>query len=137
MSADRSAAVFPVCTAFSYHLPSLANWRGHWTKKARLVKAQRDLTDVYLKTAWQPGPRLPAYAPLVVTFTRIAPRFLDDDNLRGAFKAVRDQTAAYLGLRNDNDPRIAWRYQQLKGKPHQYLVRIEIDCANDVHGREP
>ena len=45
-----------------------------------------------------------AGAALVVTLTRVSPRALDSDNLAYAFKAVRDEVAAYFGV-NDNDPR--------------------------------
>lgn len=110
-------------------LPSASNLRLHWAKRARLVKAQRASTALMLRANRLAG-RLEGHATslrvgdsrLAVTLTRVAPRQLDDDNLRGAFKAVRDEVAAYFGV-NDNDPRIEWRYAQAKGRS---AVRIEF-----------
>jgi len=58
-----------------------------------------------------------------VWLVRIAPRVLDDDNLRGALKGVRDAVADWLG-RNDNDQHIHWRYAQLRGSKGEYAVTI-------------
>jgi hypothetical protein len=49
--------------------------------------------------------------PVAVTFTRISPGYLDDDNLRGAFKAYRDGVADWLGV-DDRDARVSWDYLQ-------------------------
>jgi hypothetical protein len=56
--------------------------------------------------------------------TRYAPRPYDDDNIRSAFKYVRDAISEFvLGLadnkaykagRADNDPRLTWVYAQEK-----------------------
>lgn len=62
---------------------------------------------------------------LVVTFTRIAPRALDDDNLAFAFKSWRDGVADGLNI-NDRDPRVTWRYAQERGRPHEYAMTITI-----------
>lgn len=91
-------------------LPSAPNQRLHWAAKARQVRAQRDAT------AWVLGSRPRPSLPVVVTLTRVSPRRLDDDNLRGAFKAVRDQVATWLGV-DDADPRVRWDYDQRKGPP--------------------
>lgn len=64
--------------------------------------------------------------PLVVTLVRIAPRELDDDNLRGAFKAMRDAVAEWLGV-DDADPRVEWAYGQKRAGPREYRVGIEIE----------
>jgi hypothetical protein len=65
--------------------------------------------------------------PLVVTFTRLSAGELDDDNLRGAMKSVRDGMADALGLRSDRDPRVRWEYAQGRGsKAVPYGVRIEV-----------
>lgn len=65
--------------------------------------------------------------PCNVRLTRIGRR-LDDDNLRGALKYIRDAIAELLvpGLaigRADDDERINWEYNQEKGKVG---VRIEV-----------
>ena len=71
-----------------------------------------------------------AVASLVVTLTRIAPRALDDDNLRGALKACRDGVADWLAI-DDRDPRVRWEYAQRKGKPGQYAVAVEVTETPD------
>lgn len=104
-------------------IQSEANLREHWAKKAKRVKRQRQLVGMLLwntELCWvRPRPAL----PVTVLLTRIAARKLDDDNLCGGFKAVRDEIAAWLGV-NDNDPRVTWRYAQERGKG--FACRIEI-----------
>lgn len=92
------------------------NTRGHWRGKAARVKAQRAAMIA-----------LPSSLPIpcIVTMTRIAPRALDDDNLQGAFKAVRDGIADRLGI-DDRDPRVRWLYSQERGRPREYAVRIQV-----------
>jgi hypothetical protein len=64
-----------------------------------------------------------------VTFTRVGPRILDDDNIRPALKGVRDQVATILGI-DDGDARIKWQYEQeLSGKRDRYLVVVKIEEA--------
>lgn len=97
-------------------IASVANLREHWAAKAKRTKAHRTAA-----LAIKPHP-----LPCVVTLTRIAPRALDDDNLRSAFKALRDGIADRLGIA-DNDPRVEWRYAQERGKPKEYAARVEIE----------
>jgi hypothetical protein len=74
-------------------LPSLANTRMHWRAMDRLKKSQKEIVACYLHG--QPLPDLPA----IVTLTRTGTRKLDDDNLSGAFKYVRDEIARRLAER--------------------------------------
>lgn len=60
---------------------------------------------------------------IVVLLTRVSPRNLDDDNLAGALKAVRDGVADALKV-NDRDPRVVWLVDWEQGKKHE--VRIEV-----------
>lgn len=103
-------------------LVSVANMREHWATKATRAKSQRILAWAELKAA-DKAPRL--LGPVIVTMTRIAPRSLDDDNLRASLKAVRDGVADWLQV-NDNDSRVRWEYGQERGKPKTYAVRIEV-----------
>lgn len=97
-------------------LPSLANTRLHWRGMARLKKEQRQVTLCsMIGIPIPPGPH-------VVTITRSGPRKLDDDNLAGACKYVRDQIAEVLGV-DDGSPLFTWRYEQQIGK---YGVDVEI-----------
>lgn len=60
---------------------------------------------------------------IVVLLTRVSPRNLDDDNLAGALKAVRDGVADAFGI-NDRDPRVVWLVDWEQGKKHE--VKIEV-----------
>jgi hypothetical protein len=64
--------------------------------------------------------------PCTVTLTRIGPKRLDDDNLAGALKAVRDAVADALGC-DDADTRVKFLYAQERGATaKEYAVRIEV-----------
>ena len=112
-------------------LVSLTNQREHWAKKAKRAKEHRGLAKLALegvkRRAW-PGTRLfvAKGETLAVALTRVAPRKLDDDNLRASAKSVRDGVADWIGI-DDGDPRIEWRYEQERGKPKEYAVRIRIE----------
>ncbi len=93
---------------------SESNVKEHWSKSAKRHKAQKQMIKY-----WFLQESVPKYLPVVVTMTRLSPRFLDDDNLQTAFKYVRDAIAEYFipGLavgRADDDPRITWKYSQEK-----------------------
>jgi len=111
---------------------SESNSREHWAKRAKRAKAQRGAVVLTLRSVTLGEVRnrwiyeACMLRGLVVTLTRIAPRALDDDNLRGALKAVRDGVADWLGLASDRDPRITWQYSQERGVPHEYAVRVDI-----------
>lgn len=109
---------------------------GHWGGRAKGVKALRSETRLqflvhvpmnFRTDMGRAGPLLPC----TVKLTRIAPSDgLDDDNLRGALKAARDEMAVLLGLpvtrrgqADDRDPRVSWEYDQRRGK---WGVEIEI-----------
>lgn len=97
-------------------LPSLANLRWHWRKIAELKKSQREATVLAMRDLVLPPP------PLVVTLTRLGRGKLDDDNLAGACKYVRDAIAAKVGI-DDGSDRYTWIYLQVKG---DYRVDVEI-----------
>lgn len=59
--------------------------------------------------------------PLQATWIRVGSRKQDDDNLRGAFKALRDALAELLGV-DDGDQRVAWGYDQEAGAAGVRLV---------------
>lgn len=102
---------------------------GHWAASARLNKQERQIAS------WACGGPLAEHRKgleggwvqwLSVTITRIAPRELDDDNLRISAKSLRDGITDALGLKNDRDARLCWLYGQEKGKPNEYAVRITV-----------
>jgi hypothetical protein len=57
----------------------------------------------------------PLWPTYYVALVRCSAGQLDDDNLRGAFKSVRDQIALWLGL-DDASERITWVYGQRTAK---------------------
>ncbi len=108
---------------------SEANRRDHWATKAKRVASQRGIVGLALRP--HIGAEVDSWGKLFATLVRVAPRILDDDNLRSALKAVRDSVANELGV-DDRDPRVSWWYAQEKGKP---AVRIELrrrDASADV-----
>lgn len=102
---------------------SEANRRDHWAVRAKRAKSQRTAVALALRC------RLARWGlPLVVTLTRIAPRALDDDNLRSALKAVRDGVADALGV-DDGSEQVTWRYAQCrpgKGAPTRFQVAVAV-----------
>lgn len=80
--------------------------------------------------------------PCLVTLTRLGPsNGLDDDNLAGALKAIRDQIAEWLGV--DDRKREVVRYQYEQQRAEAWGVRIEWapmyrpdTAAGDGHLRE-
>lgn len=106
-------------------LVTLENQREHWAKKAKRAKSQRWAARISLGfgMADRTEGRL---SGAVVTLTRVAPRRLDNGNYQGCFKHVQDGVADWFGL-DDGDPRIEWRYEQERGKPKEYAVRIRIE----------
>lgn len=102
---------------------SETNMREVWQARHRRRKQQRTMTRWVLTGAILAEG---VAAPCVVTLTRLAPSSgLDDDNLRGAFKAIRDGVADALGV-TDRDPRVTWQYDQRRSKPRQWGVEVRI-----------
>lgn len=98
---------------------SALNVREHYMQRSKRVKAEREATAWALKYV-----KVKPSLPCVVTLTRSAPGGgLDDDNLPGALKGVRDEVAAWLGV-DDRNPAIEWRYAQCRG-PYS----VEIDAT--------
>lgn len=114
-----------------YELPiptkSESNQREHWAARAKRAKWQRNTAKLLL---WMPldGCRRSDMA-VTVTLTRIAPRRLDDDNLRGALKAVRDAVADALGHADDSHPRLTWAYAQRRGATGAYAVEVRVEAT--------
>lgn len=102
-------------------LQSTANLREHWAAKHRRTAPQQKAAALLSKSLVRQ--LRPA---LTVTLTRVSPRELDDDNLRGALKAVRDGVASALRL-DDRCPLVAWAYAQRRGAPHENAVEIAFD----------
>lgn len=94
-------------------LVSALNVREHWRTRARRAKLHRNACIAIPKLR----------TPATVLMTRLGPRTLDDDNLQGACKHVRDGIADRLGV-DDGDGSVSWLYAQERSK--EYGVRIHI-----------
>lgn len=124
VTVGRHVITRPVRDALAIEYPtrtvSEANQREHWAKKAKRAKGQRAIAQLSAR-------HMRINLPCGIVLTRIAPRMLDDDNLRGALKATRDGIADHLGI-SDNDPRVQWHYGQDRkhGAPRYYAVRVRV-----------
>lgn len=103
---------------------SEANMREHHMAKANRAARQREDVGLVIKPH---AYRLRGMFPLLVTLTRVGAGTLDDDNLQGAFKAVRDSVTKAVGLKSDADPSISFRYAQKKCKPGKFGIEIRIE----------
>jgi hypothetical protein len=115
-----------VTVTIPIHTVSEANAHTHWRVRQKRAKQQRSTVQVVLRATATP-PALPCS----VTLTRIAPRALDDDNLAGALKHVRDGVADWLGI-NDRDARVSWACAQRRGAARQYAVEVAIGPRAEV-----
>ncbi|MBU6231397.1 hypothetical protein KGP36_01910 [Patescibacteria group bacterium] len=105
---------FPLRTYSTNVLRSL-----HWAKRNRLAAKEKNI----VWAEWHKDRKRAVTFPCTVTLTRFGPRRLDDDNLAGSFKAVRDRIAQLMGI-DDGSPLVSWVYKQQPSK--EYRVRIEI-----------
>lgn len=106
---------------------SALNVREHWAARKKRVAMERHALKYGALAQLQPGWAKKVQLPCVVTFTRVAPRLVDDDAIPGSCKAVRDQLAAELGVGDGPTGPISWRYLQRQAK--DYAVEIEIEAA--------
>jgi hypothetical protein len=118
---------FAVTLALPCRVVSEMNQRGHWGAKAGRFKKQREILVYALRelgfySILKDEFRWPFGFPAVVTFMHVGPE-LDDDNIRSAFKGLRDQVAEWAGI-DDKDKRIEWVYDQHAGEPG-VEIRIE------------
>jgi len=71
-----------------------------------------------------------------IRMIRISPGTLDDDNLRGAFKAIRDGIAKFFGVNDGDQARWQWEYDQEKGPSRKkdprnaYAIRVEYEVMS-------
>ena len=98
----------------------------HWTKKHKRKKEVQRAVLYSLKSLKKPK------FPVRITFTRIAPRTLDLDNLVSSMKSVLDAACSWLtpGLaagRADGVEGLEFCWRQKKGKPKEYGLEIQFE----------
>ena len=110
----------------THRLDSWLNLRGHWLTLQKRKNTEKAVT-MWMLASMGDLPTLPA----VVTLTRHGPKFLDDDNLPGAFKYVRDTIAKALGTHDGPSAPVKWIYAQkrtsLGGPRYGFTVTIESE----------
>jgi hypothetical protein len=110
---------------------SESNNTDHWTVKSKRHKAHKKAVLLYV-------PRITIkQQKAIVTLTRFGMRRLDDDNLVGALKWIRDAVADRLipGLNPgmaDSDPRITWQYRQQTGKIYALEIKTQFLPLHDT-----
>lgn len=104
------------------------NAHEHWRSRQRRAKAQRTLAYALTRRlASNPEWNALCAEPITVTFTRVAPsEGLDCDSLPPSCKSLRDGIADAINGGQDRTPRIAWRYEQLRGPKGHYEVKVSI-----------
>lgn len=97
-------------------LPGLRTGRGlndreHYMARFRRVRDEKERAAWEL-ARWAEKPPIPC----VCVLTRFAPsNGLDDDNLAGALKNVRDAVAEWLGVDDRDRTRVRYLYEQQRG----------------------
>lgn len=120
------ARVVEVAFYAPVRIESEMNRREHWAaRRRRFADQERAVSYSWPKPRYRDYGAADGNAKVLVTLTRIAPRPLDQDNLVGGFKAVVDEIARVIGI-DDGDKRMTYRYEQGKGKPKEYAIRVEI-----------
>jgi len=94
------------------------NAREHFAVRSKRVRKEREAVAWILRD--QPKPLVPC----TVVLTRVAPSAgVDDDNLVGALKGVRDEIAKWLGVDDRHRNQVRYRYAEARG---EWGVRIDF-----------
>lgn len=105
---------------------SALNAREHWQARSSRVKRERKTVAGYLLGKTKP------MVPCSIRLTRVAPSAgVDDDNLVGAMKSVRDQIAEWLGIDDRHRNQVRYVYAQKRGP-----WGVEIEWGEPVPGAQ-
>lgn len=115
------------------------NWRVPWGARNALEK--RVHTAIQGATRDIPAPN---YAKTYICMVRVGPRTLDDDNLTGALKPVRDSIARWLGI-DDGSSRLDFKCRQRKElvedpaprAKKKFLSWVEISVSDEPSMPDP
>ena len=95
------------------------NAREHWRVAHKRKAAEKEVMGRALRTVAKPA------VPCTVTLTRVGPsNGLDDDNLVGSLKSVRDAVAGWLGVDDRKRDTVRYRYTQRRGKEWAVIVEF-------------
>ena len=113
---------------------SESNHREHWRSRADRAKAQRSGA---LERALSAVGGLELSLPVVVRLTRYGVKTLDDDNLAGALKGVRDGIAEWLGVDDGDRSRVQYLVEQITSPRELTGVEVEVfaRCVVDTRIR--
>lgn len=94
------------------------NTREHFRTRVKRVRAEKEVI------AWELVKQTRPPIPCTCLLTRVAPsNGLDDDNLAGALKSVRDAVATWLGVDDGKREAVRYRYAQTRGP---WGVRVQF-----------
>lgn len=113
---------------FPLRIKSEMNLREHWAARHKRFKNQAMTTCLYLRSSANLLRLVPL--PLTVKLCRFGPRMLDDDNLAGGFKAVRDEIAKFLRVNDGDKSKVRFLYDQDKSKNYEISITIESGIAS-------
>lgn len=107
------------------HLPSIANKKMKWQQLTRIKTEHHK--HVQNELFGRSKPPLPVH----VVLNRVGnnKRPMDDDNLRSAFKYVRDAVALWLGVDDGDTDNVTWGYGQEICKDGMEYITITFEVA--------
>jgi hypothetical protein len=114
-------------------LKSQARWSNNWrAQHGRSHQLRGYVMHAFARIDLESLLRALGGAPNAIRFVRLAPRSLDDDNLRTAFKPIRDQVCCWLAGDNtltakaNDGKRSGYTFDYGQQPQHAYGVRIEV-----------
>lgn len=105
------------------------NLREHWAVAKKRKANHRQAGNLAVNLMFSKAPGMRDKGPFEVELTRIRGprgRVLDDDNLQGGFKALRDGIADALQVNDGDKTRVRWVYSDEERGP-EWAVRIRIE----------
>lgn len=125
-----------VSVTFEVFTVSEANEAEHWSNRAKRTEIQKQATLAALaaQLGGTTGPRLLAqHGRLLVGLVRLGAQALDDDNLAGSLKHVRDAVAYWLRCNDNPGAPVRWHTAQ---EPHK-RYRLRPHVRIEFHAPDP
>lgn len=109
-------------------LKSEANQRDHPLARYRRGKKQKERVHIELLAVRDRLPKPPCMVRFIRGYNGRGKPY-DDDNLCGAWKAIRDQVADFFGVSDAPDSPLRFEYRQEKGKA---ALAVEIEPISEA-----